>query len=67
MFCRKTILKLLDNAAMEPAPPPNMTDDMQKVEYVRLRETSRFDLIKLPSQVICYRLLSVRSAKNLKN
>ena len=45
MFCRKTILKLLDNAAMEPAPPPNMTDDMQKVEYVRLRETSRFNYI----------------------
>ena len=43
MFCRKTILKLLDNAAMEPATHPNMADDMQKVEYVHLRETSRFN------------------------
>lgn len=57
MFCRKTILKLLENAAIEPAPPLNMADDMQKVEFDHFScfFVRRYqDLIKLPSHCLLF-------------
>jgi hypothetical protein len=34
MLCRITIVKLLENAALVPAPPLKMSDDIQKVGFV---------------------------------
>ena len=53
MFCRKTILKLLENAAMEPAPPLKVGDDVQKVSLVTAVFCLEIILIKVVWLVVC--------------
>ena len=67
MFCRKTILKLLENAAMEPAPPLKVADDVQKVSLVTAVFCLEIILIKVVWLVVCLsHLLKLKIISTMK-